>query len=253
VHGALLAAFKKFIARHGLILVSVDGGKIFHVRLSHRRIHIAALGPRAIPDRLASIVDCYSNRSGSSSFLAAGWAKLPTGHRRWRSLGRTTHSRARNGRAKIPLLMSVQRRGTSHQWRQIMKHHILGCCIALALASPVLAQTATPSQTATPALTAAPSSQTNTDWRSSKLVGTTVYNKANENIGEVADIVIGSDGAVSAVIVSVGGFLGVGEKHVAMPFKALKASRNESNSLTLSVDTSKEKLTSMPAYTYFKA
>lgn len=38
----------------------------------------------------------------------------------------------------------------------------------------------------------------------SKLVGTTVYNQANENIGEVADIVIGSDGVVSAAIMSVG-------------------------------------------------
>lgn len=127
-----------------------------------------------------------------------------------------------------------------------MKRHILGCCLALALTGPATAQTATP------ALNSAPTSQTNTDWRSSKLVGTTVYNQANENIGEVADIVIGSDGAVSAVVVSVGGFLGVGEKNVAMPFKALKASRSDSNTLKLSVDTSKESLKSMPAYRYFK-
>lgn len=130
-----------------------------------------------------------------------------------------------------------------------MKKRIIGCCVALALASPAAAQTAT-----SPAATAAaPTSQTTADWRSSKLVGTTVYNQANENIGEVADIVIGSGGEVSAVIVSVGGFLGMGEKHVAMPFKSLKATRTDGNAIKLAVDTTKDSLKSMPSYNYLKS
>lgn len=130
-----------------------------------------------------------------------------------------------------------------------MNKHIMGCCVALALATPAAAQTAT-NPVATPT---APTSQTTADWRSSKLVGTTVYNQANENIGEVADIVIGSGGEVSAVIVSVGGFLGMGEKHVAMPFKSLKATRTDGNAIKLAVDTTKDSLKSMPSYNYLKS
>lgn len=128
-----------------------------------------------------------------------------------------------------------------------MKTTILAGCLALALSAPAaLAQTTSTAPTA-------PAAQTSTDWRSSKLLGTTVYNKANENIGEVADVVIGSDGAVTAVVLSVGGFLGMGEKHVAVPFKSVIASRTESNAVKLSVDTSKASLTAMPAYNYLKS
>lgn len=130
-----------------------------------------------------------------------------------------------------------------------MNKNIIGCCMALALATPAVAQTA-PAPTL--AVTA-PTSQTTADWRSTKLVGTTVYNQANENIGEVADIANGSGGEVSAVIVSVGGFLGMGEKHVAMPFKSLKATRTDSNAIKLAVDSTKDSLKSMPAYKYLKS
>lgn len=54
-----------------------------------------------------------------------------------------------------------------------------------------------------------------------QIIGETVYNGTAddaENIGEVNDIVIGSDGNIEAVIVGVGGFLGIGEKNVAVDF-----------------------------------
>lgn len=57
---------------------------------------------------------------------------------------------------------------------------------------------------------------------SSDLTGTTVYGVKNENIGEIDDVVLDREGRVVAVIVGVGGFLGIGEKSVAIPFQALE-------------------------------
>jgi putative membrane protein len=57
---------------------------------------------------------------------------------------------------------------------------------------------------------------------SSDLTGTTVYGANNENIGNISDVVLDREGNVVAVIVGVGGFLGIGEKSVAVPFDALE-------------------------------
>jgi putative membrane protein len=56
----------------------------------------------------------------------------------------------------------------------------------------------------------------------SDLEGTSVYGSDNENIGEIDDVVLDRKGRVVAVIVGVGGFLGIGEKSVAIPFEALE-------------------------------
>jgi sporulation protein YlmC with PRC-barrel domain len=54
------------------------------------------------------------------------------------------------------------------------------------------------------------------------LIGTSVRNAQNENVGEVDDLVIDKTGRVKGVVVGVGGFLGVGEKHVAMAWNELR-------------------------------
>jgi sporulation protein YlmC with PRC-barrel domain len=59
-------------------------------------------------------------------------------------------------------------------------------------------------------------------WRASKLVGVKVYNDNNEKIGDVDDIVLGKGGKIDAVVLAVGGFLGMGERYVAVPFEKLK-------------------------------
>jgi putative membrane protein len=56
----------------------------------------------------------------------------------------------------------------------------------------------------------------------SDLRGTTVYGSNNEKVGDVSEIVLSRDGKLVAVIVGVGGFLGIGEKDVAIPFEALE-------------------------------
>jgi sporulation protein YlmC with PRC-barrel domain len=59
-------------------------------------------------------------------------------------------------------------------------------------------------------------------WRASKLVGLNVYNDSNEKIGDVDDVVLGKSGKADAVVLAVGGFLGMGERYVRVPFEKLK-------------------------------
>lgn len=59
-------------------------------------------------------------------------------------------------------------------------------------------------------------------WRASELMGKNVYGPNNEDIGEIGDVLLNKDGRVVGVIVDVGGFLGLGETHVAVPMHALQ-------------------------------
>ena len=63
----------------------------------------------------------------------------------------------------------------------------------------------------------------------SRLIGTTVVSTNNESIGDVNDVILDRQGQVAGVVIGVGGFLGIGEKDVAVPFRALEitASANQ--------------------------
>jgi len=56
----------------------------------------------------------------------------------------------------------------------------------------------------------------------SDLIGTRVVSTNNESIGDINDVIVDRNGQVMAVIVGVGGFLGIGEKDVAVPFNSLE-------------------------------
>ena len=56
----------------------------------------------------------------------------------------------------------------------------------------------------------------------SKLIGTTVVSQNNETIGDVNDVLFDRGGQVMAAVIGVGGFLGIGEKDVAVPFQQLE-------------------------------
>lgn len=99
---------------------------------------------------------------------------------------------------------------------------------------------------------AADNTQSAEEFRTSKLVGSKVYNTANENIGSIEDIVLKSDGSLDEVVLSVGGFLGVGNKYVSVPFSALKVTRDGS-SLKIVSDSTKESLKGLPDYQFFKS
>jgi hypothetical protein len=59
-------------------------------------------------------------------------------------------------------------------------------------------------------------------YRTSKVVGSTVVNEANETVGTIDDLIVTPGGQAPFAVLSVGGFLGMGTKHVVVPFTALK-------------------------------
>jgi sporulation protein YlmC with PRC-barrel domain len=59
-------------------------------------------------------------------------------------------------------------------------------------------------------------------WRATKLTGVAVYNNNNERIGDVNELIVARDGKTEAVVIGVGGFLGMGEHLVAVPFDKVK-------------------------------
>ena len=65
------------------------------------------------------------------------------------------------------------------------------------------------------------------DRLASRLVGLNIQNTADENIGEIYDIILTDAGAVKAYIVSVGGFLGMGTRYVAIDPKAVTLARQD--------------------------
>ena len=58
-------------------------------------------------------------------------------------------------------------------------------------------------------------------WRARKMIGLDVYNNDNEKIGDIAELIIDLSGKVEAVVVGAGGFLGIGERDVAVPYSQI--------------------------------
>jgi len=86
------------------------------------------------------------------------------------------------------------------------------------------------------------------DLMTSKLIGTTVYNNENQNIGEIKDVAL--DGSkVNGVVVSVGGFLGLGEKYVLVDPASI-ALQNDNGSWKAHINSSKDGLNAAPKFTY---
>jgi PRC-barrel domain len=78
-------------------------------------------------------------------------------------------------------------------------------------------------------------------------------NTANETVGDINEIVLGKDAKVAAVIVGVGGFLGMGEREVAMSFDSLRMSRDSNNNLILTVNATKDALNGAPEWRWDNA
>ena len=78
-------------------------------------------------------------------------------------------------------------------------------------------------------------------------IGKTVYDQGGNNIGDVNDLIISQDGQVQAVILGVGGFLGIGEKDVAVNTNAIQMVQDGDNK-RLVVQATKESLNAAPTY-----
>lgn len=117
------------------------------------------------------------------------------------------------------------------------------------LATPVLAQTAVTTGAA-PA-EAKFSTVSKEEMFSSKLKGLNITNQKDETIGEISDLAI-KNNQVDALILSVGGFLGMGEHYVAVSPASVKVSLNKDNKWVASMNTTKEALKAAPEFKYPK-
>jgi hypothetical protein len=89
--------------------------------------------------------------------------------------------------------------------------------------------------------------QTSDQWLASDLIGVTVTNNGNEKIGDVNDLLVDKSGNVMAAIIGVGGFLGIGEKDVAVSMKSLNISR-DGDTDKVTANLSKEQLQQAAAF-----
>lgn len=87
------------------------------------------------------------------------------------------------------------------------------------------------------------------DMRADDLLGQRVYSYENEDIGEVGDLILTDDGQIDAVIVDFGGFLGLGEKEVAVGFESVEVRKDEAGNLMyVYTNLVREDLEAAPAY-----
>jgi sporulation protein YlmC with PRC-barrel domain len=119
------------------------------------------------------------------------------------------------------------------------------------LASPVLAEDAKTTGKAS-AAEARFSTVSKDEMFSSKLKGLNVYNQKDESVGEITDIAI-KNHQIDALILSVGGFLGMGERYVAVSPASVNIRHDDKNDKWLaSMNTTKEALKAAPEFKYPK-
>ncbi|HSM43258.1 MAG TPA: PRC-barrel domain-containing protein [Afifellaceae bacterium] len=75
-----------------------------------------------------------------------------------------------------------------------------------------------------------------------EMLGTSVYGSNRENVGEIGDVLMTDDGQADAVVIDVGGFLGLGEKPVAVGFESVKFYREDNGGLTVMTPFSEDEL-----------
>lgn len=110
--------------------------------------------------------------------------------------------------------------------------------------NPAAATTATGQAAAAPFVTA----QSPNESMASDLIGTSVVDPQDETIGSVDDLVVDSSGRVTAAIVGVGGFLGIGAKDVGISMQHLEPARTEGGSLQLVTMLTREDLEQAPEF-----
>ena len=138
----------------------------------------------------------------------------------------------------------------------MMRTFMVATAVSGLLLSTVLAETpANPHQNGamnsakehSAASTQAITQQAPSQWLGSQLIGLDVVGANNEQIGDVNDILVDKSGKVDALVVGVGGFLGMGEKNVALPMTAFEivpanSGSNKTSSDQLRLSMSKDQL-----------
>jgi sporulation protein YlmC with PRC-barrel domain len=144
------------------------------------------------------------------------------------------------------------------------KRILTATALAAVLAVPAFAQQPTtkpdtadqpPAAASTNASAGFMQKQDPAQWRGSKLIGTSVYGPDNKSIGSIDDLIVDGNGQIKAAVIGVGGFLGVGQKDVAVPFSALHVMRKANSSAIekITVTYNKDQLKNAPKFAYYQA
>src|SRR5262245_26328339 len=127
-----------------------------------------------------------------------------------------------------------------------MKSYLAATALVLLFgAGPGLAQTTTGAPAApTSFITQQPAGE----WLVSRLHGQSVTGADGELIGDINDLLFDRGGRVTGAVLGIGGFLGVGERNVAVPFEALVFSTGKNGERVVTVSLSKEELAKAPEF-----
>jgi sporulation protein YlmC with PRC-barrel domain len=90
--------------------------------------------------------------------------------------------------------------------------------------------------------------QGDNQYLASNIMGKAVVNSAGDKIGSVKDILFDDQGKMTAVIIGVGGFLGIGEKSVAISFDMVKPSKDANGNLILTASLDKDAVNAAPSF-----
>jgi sporulation protein YlmC with PRC-barrel domain len=116
----------------------------------------------------------------------------------------------------------------------------------IAIAAAITLGSVIPALAAVPMMSTAPTGKTISDYYKQS-----VYDPAKDKIGSVDDVIVNENGQVTALIIGVGGFLGAGEKDVAVSFQSVHAEMKD-GAWYLTLDTTKDALKTAPGFTYDK-
>lgn len=118
-----------------------------------------------------------------------------------------------------------------------------------ASANPPVATPSTSSAIVEPQLTTATVKLTG-GWRASRLIGTAVYDDQSQKIGTVDDLIMTGTDKIGLAVLSVGGFIGIGSKLVAVPYGQLRYDPSAANPKVVMPGATKDTLNAMPGFTY---
>jgi hypothetical protein len=153
----------------------------------------------------------------------------------------------------------------------MLKHTLATTAFAALMLSSAFAQSSPPmavEPSATTPMAASPTTvlpspasdtflnqQSSNEWRASQLIGSNVIGPDNTKIGDINDVLVDNSGAVRAVVMGVGGILGVGEKDVAISLKSLIIGQSTGGDKIekLSISFTKDQIKDAPAFKWNQA
>jgi sporulation protein YlmC with PRC-barrel domain len=138
--------------------------------------------------------------------------------------------------------------GVTMMWNRLA----IAATLAAAIAGTAYGQPSTTTGAATPVRSQVLSSLPANSVTIANYYKQNVYDPSDAKIGEISDVLMNKEGKVEAFIVSVGGFLGIGNKDVAVPFSAVRATE-KNGTWYLTMNATKDALKQARGYTYDKA